>query len=203
MGDQIYGYGDWYLTAINIAFFGLFLLFIPFRKKVQRLPSSVYLAFVVALYAEMYGFPLTIYILTWFFGYQNLLTHLSGHILAPIIGEDIFFTYIHPLSNFIILAGALLIVYGWVVIHNAKKELVTSGVYSFVRHPQYLGFLLTTIGMLVQWATIPTLVMWPVLAILYYRLAKREEREMQEKFGEQYLNYKKKVPMFFPHPRIK
>jgi len=198
-----YGYGYWYLVALNVILFGLFILFIPFKKRQQRLPTSIYLAFIVALYTEMYGFPLTIYIFAWFLGYQNPLTHTSGHILAPIIGEDIFFTFIHPISNIMIYAGILLVVLGWRQIYSARQELVTTGLYAYVRHPQYLGFLTLTLGMMVQWATIPTLLMWPILFALYYRLAKQEEKEMEVKFGEKYREYKSKVSMFLPLPKLK
>jgi len=193
-----YGYGYWYLVALNVIIFGLFILFIPFRKRQQRLPASVYLAFIVALYTEMYGFPLTIYVLTWLLGYQNPLTHTSGHILAPIIGEDLFFMVVHPISNIMILTGILLVVLGWREVHSAQQELVTTGLYAYVRHPQYLGFITLTLGMIVQWATLPTLLMWPLLVILYYQLAKQEEKEMEAKFGEKYRKYKSKVPMMLP-----
>lgn len=198
-----YGYGYWSLATINIIIFGLFIFFIPFRKKIQRLPTSIYLAFIVALYTEMYGFPLTIYALSWFLGYQNPLTHTSGHILAPIIGDEVFFTVFHPLSNVMIAIGAMLVILGWNKIHTSKNELVKTGLYAYVRHPQYLGFLVITLGMLIQWATLPTILMWPILAVLYYRLAKQEEKEMELKFGEKYKEYVGQVPMLLPVPRLK
>jgi protein-S-isoprenylcysteine O-methyltransferase Ste14 len=198
-----YGYGYWNLVILNVIVFGLFIAFIPFRKKMHRLPTSVYLAFIVALYAEMYGFPLTIYILSWTIGYQNVLTHTSGHILAPILGEQFFFTFIHPLSNVLIFIGVLLVAFGWKGTHDAQGELMTTGLYAHVRNPQYLGFLVLTLGMLIQWTTLPTLLMWPLLVILYYRLAKQEEKEMETKFGDKYRKYKGRVPMFLPFPRLK
>jgi len=198
-----YGYGDWSLVAFNILIFGLFILLIPFKKKLQRLPTSVYVAFVVALYSEMYGFPLTIYMLSWLSGYRNPLTHVSGHILATVIGENLFFLVIHPLSNLLIALGMLLVIFGWKKIYGAKNELVSTGLYAYVRHPQYLGFLLMTLGMLIQWTTIPSLLMWPLLVILYIRLAKQEEKEMEAKFGATYREYESKVPMLFPLPRLK
>jgi len=193
-----FGYDNWILALINVVFFGTFILFISFRKKSAKLPASMYLAFIVALYAEMYGFPLTIYILTWLFGYQNPLTHTAGHILAGVIGEDIFFYVFHPLSNIMMVAGTLLIFFGWKKIHESKGQLVTDGIYAYIRHPQYLGFLILTLGMIVQWITVPTVFMWPILLILYYRLAREEEKEMEEKFGEKYKEYKAKVPMLLP-----
>lgn len=198
-----YGYGYWNLVALNVIIFGLFIVFIPFRKKLQRLPASIYLAFLVALYAEMYGFPLTIYILSWVLGYQNPLTHTSGHILASIIGETLFFTFIHPLSNLLIALGVLLVIFGWKGIYGARNELVTTGVYAYVRHPQYLGFLTLTFGMIIQWATLPTLILWPLLVVLYFRLAKQEEKEMEAKFGKKYREYKGNVSMLLPLPKLK
>ena len=193
-----FGYSNWALVLVNVALFGVFILFISFKRKIARLPASIYLAFVVALYAEMYGFPLTIYILSWLFGYQNPLTHIEGHILSGLVGEGIFFNVFHPLSDIMMVAGALLVFFGWEKIHGGRSQLVTDGLYSFTRHPQYLGILILTLGMMVQWATIPTLLMWPILLILYYRLARQEEKEMEDKFGQTFKEYKAKVPMFLP-----
>jgi len=193
-----YGYGLWSLVLTNIILFGLFILFVPFRKNNGRLPASVYLAFIVALYTEMYGFPLTIYILAWLFGYENPLTHTAGHVFAGFIGEDLFYLIVHPLSELMIFIGFLLIIFGWQKIYQAEGQLVTTGVYAHVRHPQYLGFILLTFGMLIQWVTIPILLMWPILAILYYRLARKEEEDMEATFGSKYQEYKRKVPMFIP-----
>jgi protein-S-isoprenylcysteine O-methyltransferase Ste14 len=152
------------------------------------------------LYAEMYGFPLTMYIITWLFGYTNVYT--LEFLLAGFMGEEkfvsIYLGFILPVSNMIILVGILLVIFGWRKIFRAKEKLVTTGIYAYVRHPQYLGFLLITLGMNVQWITIPTLLLWPVLIILYYRLAREEEKKMEEKFGEDYRKYKHKVPMFIP-----
>jgi len=79
-----------------------------------------------------------------------------------------------------------------------QGKLVTDGIYAYIRHPQYAGFMLVTLGLLVHWATIPLLIMWPILMVIYYRLAKREERGMEKEFGNQYLEYKRKTSMFFP-----
>ena len=191
---------DWGFVVLNIALFSLFVIFIRFRRRVTRLPSSIYLAFIVALFTEMYGFPLTMYILTWLFG--STFPGCLWYPLAVLTGENlftsIFLGLILPISNIIILLGILLIIFGWRRIYRAKGQLVTTGIYGHVRHPQYLGFLLFTLGMNVLWITFSALLLWIILAVLYYRLAKKEDKELEERFGEEYLNYKRDVPMLMP-----
>ena len=103
-----------------------------------------------------------------------------------------------PIGFIITGIGLLLVIVGWRPIHEAKEDLVTKGAYSYLRHPQYLGFILVTLGWLIHWPTIPTAAMWPILVVMYCRLAKKEEKEMRERFGDRYLQYIKKVPMFIP-----
>ena len=196
---------NWFFVILSICFFSIFFLFLPYRKRLARRPASVYLAFIVGLYIEMYGVPLTMYIFMWLFGCNEIYT--LEFLLGRLIGEDLFFLvfryFIFPVSVAILVTGILLIVFGWKEIHEARGQLVTTGIYGHVRHPQYLGFLLLTLGMNLEWTTFFTLLLWPVLAILYYRLAKKEEKESEEMFGEDYRKYKRMVPMFIPRVRIK
>jgi protein-S-isoprenylcysteine O-methyltransferase Ste14 len=192
---------NWGYVALNFILLSLFLLFIKFRRKAARLPSSAYLAFIVALYIEMYGFPLTMYFFSWFLGYENVAT--LWYFLVGVTGIDqfvsIYLGVVLPISNIIILTGMFLIVFGWSRIFRAKDTLVTTGIYAHVRHPQYLGFLLLTLGINFLWTTFSTLILWPILALLYYRLAKEEEKDIEAKFGEEYREYRRRVPMFIPH----
>ena len=196
-------YGSWDSVVVWVLLFGFFITFIPFQKKAQRRPASIYLAFIVASAFEMFGIPLSLYLVAWAFGVSLPEGLLWGHTLQQYIGYWGMY-----LGSAIGFAGAFLVYHGWKAVYRSywgeeegERKLVINGVYAYMRHPQYTGFLLITLGLLVHWATIPLLIMWPILAIQYYRLAKREETEMEARFGDEYRAYRERVPMFIPYPR--
>lgn len=207
-GEEIrFGYGFWSLVIVNVAIFVLLALsfLTPVRRREWR-SFGVFTAFVVALFTEMYGFPLTIYVLTAVLGSRypvlNPFSHASGHLWITLLGGGAWMSVvIHALSNGLMVGGLLLMGAGWQRIHRGKGALVTDGPYAWVRHPQYTGLFLITIGMLVQWPTIITAATWPVLMAVYYRLARREERDAEAAFGDAYRTYKARVPMFVPRFR--
>ncbi len=207
-GEYIYGYGLWSLVAFNALFFLFFILsfLAPVRWREWR-SLGVTTAFVVALFTEMYGFPLTIYILTAVLGNRypalNPFSHASGHLWVTLLGGGAtMMTVIHVLSNGLMLAGLIIMGIGWWKIHRARGGLVMNGLYRWVRHPQYSGLFLITIGLLIQWPTIVTLLTFPVLIAMYVRLARREEHEMEAHFGGKYRLYRAFTPAFFPWPRL-
>ncbi|MGE5633049.1 MAG: methyltransferase family protein [Caulobacteraceae bacterium] len=199
-----YEYGLWWSVVFNILMFGIFTYtaFRPVTKRDWR-TLGAFAAFMVALFTEMFGFPLTIYFLISVLGNKypvlDPFTHLNGHLWVALSGGSILvYSILHPLSNILIFSGLIVIAVGWREIHSGNGELVTNGIYRFVRHPQYTGFALMIIGFLVQWPTLITLIMAPILLVMYAKLAKKEEKVMIEQFGEKYTEYSKQVPAFIP-----
>jgi protein-S-isoprenylcysteine O-methyltransferase Ste14 len=204
-GEGIYyAYGFWSLVVVNIALFAFFILsfLAPLKKREWRSMGAT-LAFFVALFTEMYGFPLTIYILTGMLGSKypalNPFSHASGHLWLTFLGGGAaMMNIIHLISNGLVIIGFVIMWKSWQLIHGAKGGLVTGGPYAYVRHPQYSGLFTIMIGMLIQWPTIITAFMFPVLIFVYYRLSKREESEMIGLYGDEYKSYIEKTPMFIP-----
>ena len=198
-----YGYGLWALVAINSIVFILFAasFFHPRGGRDWRALGG-FSAFIVALFAEMYGYPLTIYLAGSVLGDQFGLGHNEGHLWAELIGwgGDPHVTPFHVASWVLIGGGFWLIAAAWTRLHAAARAgaLATDGPYAWVRHPQYAGFVAIMVGFLLQWPTLPTLVMFPVLLLVYARLARREEAEVAEAFGPEWDSYAAHTPRFIP-----
>lgn len=200
-------YGLWFLVVVNSAIFILFALsFFKPRTRRDWRSLGAFSAFLVALFTEMYGFPLTIYLLSgWLqsrFPGVDWFSHDAGHLLEMLFGwkANPHFGPFHLLSFVFIGGGFILIAKAWRVLHAAQQQgrLATSGPYARVRHPQYLGFILVLLGFLLQWPTLLTLAMFPVLAWMYLRLARQEERDAYAEFGQAYADYARRVPAFVP-----
>jgi methanethiol S-methyltransferase len=197
-----YAYGNWGI-AIAVILVSLFFLFkfIPMRTRPEQRSGGALIAFLVALFTEMYGFPLTIYFASHFLGIRIPLDHVSGHLLGDLItylglGNGWFIVML--VSNLLLIAGIWLVSDGWELVYRSKGELVTSGVYSRVRHPQYAGIFVITLAFMIQWPTLPTLILWPFVIAMYVKLARREEQDVLARFPVEYRDYMKRTPMFVP-----
>ena len=203
-----YGYGLWFLVVINTAVVLIFAasFFHPKTKRDWRAFGG-FSAFIVALFVEMYGAPLTIYLLSSVGGsVLGLdLTHNGGHLWVELTGwkGDPHVSPFHIASYVGIVGGFWLIAAAWRVLYAAQHTgtLATNGPYARIRHPQYTGFILIMVGFLLQWPTLPTLLMFPALLYFYRRLAIREERDVRAEFGEVWDRYAERTPRFIPRRR--
>ncbi len=194
--------GTWGLTAVMVVIVSwvLYRYLAPTSWK-EWSRAGLIQAFIIALYAEMYGFPLTIYLLTGWLGIEVPWLHQSGHLWATLFGWGGAGAMIEMLIGYtVVFLGISLLVEGWREVYRAtqKGELATGGLYAVVRHPQYTGIFLAIFGQLIHWPTIPTLALFPLIVWAYYRLARREERAMLARHGAEYAEYRRGVPMFFP-----
>ncbi|MDP1630229.1 MAG: isoprenylcysteine carboxylmethyltransferase family protein [Caulobacter sp.] len=200
-------YNLWSLVVLNSVLF-VFFAFSFFKPTTARDWRSfgAFSAFLVALFTEMYGFPLTIYLLSgWLqsrFPGVDWFSHNSGHLLETMVGwrGNPHFGPFHILSFVFVGGGFWLISSAWPILYRAQKEgaLAVTGPYASVRHPQYVGFALVMFGFLLQWPTLVTLIMFPVLVTMYWRLARAEERQALAEFGDRYAAYARTTPAFVP-----
>ncbi len=195
------GYHNWFLVCFYILLVGGFLYGIlrP-RRRTEWRSAGMAQGWVIALYAEMYGLPLTMYLVAWWTGQTEYATdHFRGHAWAYLFGwGDSGAILCDVTGQVLIVAGAVLALVGWRKIYRGRGELVRTGLYRRIRHPQYSGFFLFLVGSIVNWPTLITVVMMPVLCGVYYRLAKQEETDALARYGEPYRQYQAVSGMFWP-----
>jgi protein-S-isoprenylcysteine O-methyltransferase Ste14 len=200
-------YGLWGLVILNsVIFAGFAFSFFKPRTRSDWRSYGAFSAFILALFVEMYGFPLSIFLLSGWLTARypgvDFLSHDGGHLLHTLFGlqGNPHFDVFHILSNVLILGGFLMLSYSWHVLWKAQQQhkLATTGIYAHMRHPQYAAFISIMLGFLLQWPTLPTLVMFPVLVFMYVRLALREEAAIEAEFGDQYRRWAAITPRFIP-----
>jgi len=191
---------QWGAVIFFIIVYGIALIFLPFHQKVQRKPATAYFAFVLAFAFEMHGIPYSMYLISIIIGRNLPVGILWGHTLFDYVG------YLGLYLNIVFAcAGLILIIFGWQAIYHGnwkqikgRGHVVSSGIYRFIRHPQYTGLILIAFGMLLGWATLSTLIIFPFIVYMYLRLAKKEEIDMINEFGEEYRSYIMRTKRFIP-----
>lgn len=184
---------QWHIVVLSILAFCAFLIPLSYRRKANWAEYSLVSAFFVSLFIEMYGIPLTILFASkYFFAVQNVPANVIQFFFLGVgFGMDLAMAY----GALLMILGTFLIMTAWITLYRnvKKKGLVTTGIYAYSRHPQYLGFILVILGWFVGWPTILTVIFSPILIYKYIRVCKSEEKEVAKEFPE-YKNYKERVP---------
>lgn len=199
-----HGYWGWGLAIIVIvAVSWAFYRYVAPKSWREWGRAGLVQAFIISLYAEMYGFPLTIYLLARVFNLDATKNPWTGNLWSYLLGSETGMVFAMVIGYALALLGICLLAVGWRQVCLASREgrLATDGLYGVVRHPQYTGIFLALFGEgVVHWPTIFSLALFPVIVAAYVWAAHREERRMIDEFGEEYRAYQRRVPMFLPRP---
>lgn len=202
-------YGNWPSVIIVTGVFLFFIFFLtrPCRPKEWQ-GAGLTSAFFISLFTEMFGIPLTIYLLAPLLGadvsrFGMHESHLWAYLIsrAGNVTMSAALRVILIVSAGLLLVGFTLIALGWKEVYRGAGGLVTGGLYSRLRHPQYLGLILVIAACLIQWPTVLTIILAPFMIARYLLLAQEEDRDLEARFGEEFKRYKQRVPGLLPLTR--
>lgn len=202
-------YGNWptvvVVTAVLLIF--VFVLTRPRRRKEWQ-GAGLTTAFFISLFTEMFGIPLTIYLLSPLLGVEPRLfgmheSHLWAYLLARkgVMTLEAGVYLVMAVSTALMVLGFTLLSLGWNEVYRGAGVLVTDGLYAKLRHPQYLGLIVVVVAFLVMWPTLLTLLLAPLLIGRYVLLAREEDDELEQIYGNDFGHYRENVPGFFPLAR--
>ena len=205
--SDVPAYGLWGLVVLNsVIFIGFAFSFFKPRSRTDWRSFNAFSAFIIAYFIEMYGFPLTIFLFSGWLANKypgvDFLTHNNGHLIHTLLGleGDPHWDIFHISSNVFIFGGFIMLSYAWHILWKAQRrhKLANTGIYAYIRHPQYVAFILIMLGFLLQWPTLPTLIMFPILTYMYIKLALKEEKDAEAEFGDAWHRYAAVTPRFIP-----
>jgi protein-S-isoprenylcysteine O-methyltransferase Ste14 len=185
LNPETFDFNYWGMASLLILLGGVIVLsFVRPKRASEWRATGLFLVFVVSVFAGMYGLP---------------FIHVEDHLFTLLAGLGIPVAMIVWLiGSFLILTGSYLVIRGWQLIRRGGGQLVTEDLYQHIRHPQYLGFIFITVGMLIQWPTLLVSAIWLILLITYYQLARQDDKILETLFGVYYHVYRTQTPMFFP-----